>query len=172
MLLLHGDLVCVCGLVIAAEVEVPLPAVVRFESKTGNGRIFLLLHNSVWSLNSLQLYICPLSETSQFSSSPFKPALFWLAALHEEKMIPRDVIQIKGLKKLCGTEFFEAVWRLSLWVTRIHTLTSYEASDVCAQSLQSLVWVWLLGRLYVRRIPEDLNNGFKIQESQMSHPLN
>lgn len=104
MLLLHGDLVCVCGLVIAAEVEVPLPAVVRFESKTGNGRIFLLLHNSVWSLNSLQLYICPLSETSQFSSSPFKPALFWLAALHEEKMIPRDVIQIKGLKKLCGTE--------------------------------------------------------------------
>lgn len=60
MLLLHSDLVCVCSLVIAAEVEVPLPAVVRFESKTGNGRIFLLLHNSVWSLNSLQLHICAL----------------------------------------------------------------------------------------------------------------
>lgn len=46
--------------VIAAEIEVPLPAFVRFESKTGNGRIFLLLHNSVWSLNSLQLHICAL----------------------------------------------------------------------------------------------------------------
>lgn len=152
MLLLHGDLVCVCSLVIAAEVEVPLPAVVRFESKTGNGRIFLLLHNSVWSLNSPQLhicalYICPLSETSQFSSSPFKPALFWLAAFHEEKMIPRDVIQIQGLEKTMWNWVFEAVWRLSLWFMRVHTLTSCEASAVCAQSLQSLVWVWLLGRL-------------------------
>lgn len=179
MLLLHGDLVCVCSLVIAAEVEVPLPAVVRFESKTGNGRIFLLLHNSVWSLNSPQLHICALvlsifvlclkqanlapPPLSQLSSD-------WLLFTKRRWSLVMSY-RSKGWKKLCGTECLKQFegWACGscVYIHWPHVKRRLCVLKVCRAWCGCDSWVDS-----VRRIPKDLNNGFKIQESQMSHPLN